>query len=794
MRTEARRLVAWPLLMILLWLGLAGSAFAQSGVTVVPGTLPDGMVGTGYNETISAFGTTGPYTFTVTAGTLPGGLTLASTGALTGTPNSDGVFHFTITAQDGGSSGSQAYAITIAPAPSLTLAPATLPDGVAGTPYDEDIVASGGSAPYLFSLAGGSLPPGLALASNGRLSGTPVTPGKFSFAVHAEDDDGVTGDEAYTITIADAPPVAADDEATTPSQQAVSIAVTDNDSGTIDGIAIGTAPAHGSATVNGMDVEYQPTGTFFGDDSFTYTVNGPGGTSAPATVIVHVTALPVPVGVPQAVTTLAGVAVTIHAADGASGAPITGITIVDPPTTGTVAIDGTDLVYTPPVEASGTVGIGYTLSNAYGTSAPVTSTVAVDPLPMVSTLHATTPMGIAVDVDLTGGASGGPFTAAEVVSVAPAGAGTATIATAGSGDYRLTFTPASGFLGVASVVFTVSNAHASSAPATVEITVTARADPTVDVEVGGLVAAQATIVRNFAEAQILNVQDRLETLHDPGARPWGFWIGGSVRHGDRDGDAGTAGLDFETSGLSAGADYRFSERFAIGGGVGYGRDRTDVGGNGSRADARAQNGMGYASFHPSLPWFFDMVGGYQRITFQLRRFVAETGDVIDSPRDGTQKFSSWSSGYEHKGEAWTFSSYARMDVSQATLDAYSEPGDPLHALSFDEQAIQTRTSTLGVRGRFKRAIRWGTLEPKFRVEFQRDFHDQSGAAIGYSDLPAGPVHVLPGGELDRNRMVLELGTVLKTTRGYVIRLEYRGVQGGLNDHDNSLVFSFQDDH
>src|SRR3546814_19857205 len=89
-----------------------------------------------------------------------------------------------------------------------------------------------------------------------------------------------------------------------------------------------------------------------------------------------------------------------------------------------------------------------------------------------------------------------------------------------------------------------------------------------------------------------------------------------------------------------------------------------TGDNGSRADARAKSGMGYASYRPSLPWFIDMVSGYQRISFQLRRFVTGSGDMLEAPRDGTQAFSSWSGGYEKKGEKWMFSTYGRMDVAE----------------------------------------------------------------------------------------------------------------------------------
>jgi sugar lactone lactonase YvrE len=61
--------------------------------------------------------------------------------------------------------------------PAITVAPGTLPTGTAGSSYNQTITASGGSAPYTFSVTGGTLPAGLTLASSGSLSGTPTTPG-----------------------------------------------------------------------------------------------------------------------------------------------------------------------------------------------------------------------------------------------------------------------------------------------------------------------------------------------------------------------------------------------------------------------------------------------------------------------------------------------------------------------------------------------------------------------------------------------------------------------------------------
>src|SRR5204862_4616591 len=53
---------------------------ACPAITVNPASLPDGAVGTVYNQTITAGGGTAPYTYLAITGALPAGLTLNSLG------------------------------------------------------------------------------------------------------------------------------------------------------------------------------------------------------------------------------------------------------------------------------------------------------------------------------------------------------------------------------------------------------------------------------------------------------------------------------------------------------------------------------------------------------------------------------------------------------------------------------------------------------------------------------------------------------------------------------------------
>src|SRR5215470_16504605 len=69
-------------------------------ITVNPATLPAGTNGAPYNQTITATGGVGPYSFTISSGTLPPGFSLASNGNLTGSPTTPGTYNFSVRATD----------------------------------------------------------------------------------------------------------------------------------------------------------------------------------------------------------------------------------------------------------------------------------------------------------------------------------------------------------------------------------------------------------------------------------------------------------------------------------------------------------------------------------------------------------------------------------------------------------------------------------------------------------------------------------------------------------------------
>lgn len=198
--------------------GTASAPAAPITVALSSYTLPPGTVGLPYpgfdlNALLTvtgdaAYAGTGA-TWQVTNGALPAGLSLSADGQLSGTPTAASSNTFSLQATYKTKTGTQTYDVTVAEL-MVALNSATPPSGNVSSPYRYDfksLLAVTGDPAYTsnqvsFSLAGGSVPPGLSLDTHGVLSGIPTTKNTSgsSFQVLASYKTK-SGQQAYTIVI-----------------------------------------------------------------------------------------------------------------------------------------------------------------------------------------------------------------------------------------------------------------------------------------------------------------------------------------------------------------------------------------------------------------------------------------------------------------------------------------------------------------------------------------------------------------------------------------------------------------
>jgi hypothetical protein len=94
----------------------------------------------------------------------------------------------------------------------LAVATSSLPNGRVASAYSATLSATGGVAPYAWSIASGGLPPGLSLdGATGAIAGTPTTAGTFGFTVLVTDAqspaDSATKALSITVDAQTVPPL-----------------------------------------------------------------------------------------------------------------------------------------------------------------------------------------------------------------------------------------------------------------------------------------------------------------------------------------------------------------------------------------------------------------------------------------------------------------------------------------------------------------------------------------------------------------------------------------------------------
>ena len=123
------------------------------------------------------------------------GGTVSNTGLFTGSKTAASG---TVTATSAADSKASAFAtVTFARPANLSIVPPSLPAAQASAPYSASLHASGGTEPYKWAIASGSLPQGLTLTSSGAISGAATKPGSFPFSVKVSD----SGSQSTSVTL-----------------------------------------------------------------------------------------------------------------------------------------------------------------------------------------------------------------------------------------------------------------------------------------------------------------------------------------------------------------------------------------------------------------------------------------------------------------------------------------------------------------------------------------------------------------------------------------------------------------
>ncbi|MBL9135107.1 MAG: tandem-95 repeat protein [Verrucomicrobiales bacterium] len=322
--------------------------------------------------------------------------------------------------------------------------------------------------------------------ANGALSGTPpnltYTPsqdfdGTDTFEFTASDGQLTSLPALVTlnVTAINDPPIATSTSVSVSEDTSLIVALAGSDP---DGDAliyrVTQAPTNGTLSGTAPNLTYFPSAGFNGSDTIRFTVSDGAITSAVATVSITVTPVnDAPTASPASLSVAEDGILLVTLAGTDSDDDTLSFAISQAPTNGTLTGTAPNLTYRPRTNFAGADAIKFRVSDGALTSSVATISITVSP---VNDTPRATPASLALDEDaflpvvLAGtDAEGSPLTF--VVSTPPANG------TLSGTPPNITYTPSPNFNGTDDFEFTSSDGSATSAPATITLTVRPLNDP-----------------------------------------------------------------------------------------------------------------------------------------------------------------------------------------------------------------------------------------------------------------------------------------------------------------------------
>jgi len=225
------------------------------------------------------------------------------------------------------------------------------------------------------------------------------------------------------------------------------------------------------------------------------------------------------------------------------------------------------------------------------------------------------------------------------------------------------------------------------------------------------------------------------------SNPLAVWTTGYVRLGES--ELGGISMKSTAVGGTAGMDYRFSENFVGGVAIGFGREMSDIGSNGTENVAKAISGALYGTYHIKSGVFVDGILGISHLTMDSSRYVTSTGELAYGSRDGTTVFGSVIGGYRFETEkGLKIEPYAGFRGVVGKLNGFTERGDGWTNLAYGNTDIRSFKAVAGIRVEKQYETDDFLITPNAKIEYRHELAGGTSTALGYADLGTMPYSVM----------------------------------------------------
>ena len=211
-----------------------------------------------------------------------------------------------------------------------------------------------------------------------------------------------------------------------------------------------------------------------------------------------------------------------------------------------------------------------------------------------------------------------------------------------------------------------------------------------------------------------------ETVTSPPTNRWSVFVEGTGGSANVDGNRNARGYDYDTMGVTVGADMRVSDTFVFGVLGSCGNSNANLT-NGGSIDTDSFNGAIYATVYKD-GFYLDALLGAGHSSYDTKR-SSLLGYASGSPA-GWEFNSLVNLGYDFHAGNWSFVPAASVAYTKVKLDSFTETGS-LTPLSYSDQNQDSQRTELGGKIAYNAVFNGVTITPQVRMAWQHEFLDST---------------------------------------------------------------------
>jgi outer membrane lipase/esterase len=277
----------------------------------------------------------------------------------------------------------------------------------------------------------------------------------------------------------------------------------------------------------------------------------------------------------------------------------------------------------------------------------------------------------------------------------------------------------------------------------------------------------------------------------------GLFLNGRIGSGSKDTTDLEAGYDVDTTGLTAGADYRINEQAVVGAAFSFGNTDADFDNNSLGLSGGTFESDGY-SLALFASWsgersYFDAIASYGQMDHESRRRISYTLSIPDDPDLGANVTETWdatargdtesdmfsigaSYGYDFGNGPWRYGPILAINYLEVSVDGFAEKGAPGLELTYGDQDGDSLQLQAGLDVAYTAGMSWGVLSPHARfIYVNEQMNDSQVIDLRYSSDPLGAVFGVRSDDPDQDFFRWGVGLSALFANGFAAFIDYDAV-------------------